>query len=584
MPQARLSLAVVLLLQAVCRPAQTQPTAIPLARGVVLQQETIQTLAGTVVANTLRVDLKDPTVHVRAALAQDVVLADDPTQGRETIGSLVARHHAVAGVNADYFPYTGDPLGLAVRDGELVSETMPFRAAIGIKHDGTVLIDTLLTVGSLTAPDGSTSPLDGINRPAGQNELILLTPTFGPRGHTVPAATTVLLSSLTGIVKIGSEVTAGADTPAPGDPDLLVPQGGGLLVASGSSAEWLKAHVHGGDRLRIRFDLARNPLPSGVKRGGLASRAGFSRRLLPAEEWNDVEEAVGGGPWLVRDGVAAVDGLEEGFDPASFVQARHPRTAVGVTAGGELLLVTVDGRQRHSRGMSLPELAAYMVHLGAVRAINLDGGGSTTMVARGLYVNAPSDGIPNAVADALLVYVDGDHGTAPQVEAAITASEKVLHVGETVKLTIPGGTGDGPVLWGTTGGTAFVSQQGLLTATRAGTGVAVAQFGAQSVRFPYTILGGVPAAIKAVLLNEENNPPDRNLLSLRVLDAHGSPVAGAQVRIQVHAGSAEQATATTDKRGEVTTEVIWDSETDRSVTISAGSLPPVAVKPTTPPR
>jgi exopolysaccharide biosynthesis protein len=92
----------------------------------------------------------------------------------------------------------------------------------------------------------------------------------------------------------------------------------------------------------------------------------------------------------VRDGVVAPD-IREGIAP-SFGEQRHPRTAVGITADGRLLWVTVDGRQApYSDGMSLAELADLMARLGARDAVNLDGGGSTTMVVRGVVVNRPSD-------------------------------------------------------------------------------------------------------------------------------------------------------------------------------------------------
>ena len=73
-----------------------------------------------------------------------------------------------------------------------------------------------------------------------------------------------------------------------------------------------------------------------------------------------------------------------------FFRARHPRTAVGVRDDGTLFFVTVDGRQPgKSVGMSIPELSGLMLELGCQFAINLDGGGSTTMVIDGKMVNTP---------------------------------------------------------------------------------------------------------------------------------------------------------------------------------------------------
>ena len=135
--------------------------------------------------------------------------------------------------------------------------------------------------------------------------------------------------------------------------------------------------------------------------------------------WPDVGSSVGGQPLLVSDGRALPDpNCHDYFcDP-------NPRTGIGFTATGRILLVTVDGRQRGwSAGMTLYRFAREMISLGAVRAMNLDGGGSTTMWARGLgVVNRPSDWggerpISNAVVvlpESLFKEIGGIHrGTAP---------------------------------------------------------------------------------------------------------------------------------------------------------------------------
>ena len=107
---------------------------------------------------------------------------------------------------------------------------------------------------------------------------------------------------------------------------------------------------------------------------------------------------------LVKDGAKSLT-WEVERAPKSFAESRHPRTAVAKLKDGRVLFVTVDGRQPGvSVGMTLAELADYLLTLGAVDAINLDGGGSTTMVLDGRVVNTPSD--PNGerkVGDAIVV-------------------------------------------------------------------------------------------------------------------------------------------------------------------------------------
>lgn len=121
------------------------------------------------------------------------------------------------------------------------------------------------------------------------------------------------------------------------------------------------------------------------------------RAWISAPERNDdavsqpeIKEAVSGEPLLVREGKVAADDLSA-FEHAKY---RHPRTAVGANKEGtHVYLIVVDGRQGHSKGMTLYELAAMFVELGAHSAINLDGGGSSAMfIADKGIVNSPSGG------------------------------------------------------------------------------------------------------------------------------------------------------------------------------------------------
>lgn len=112
----------------------------------------------------------------------------------------------------------------------------------------------------------------------------------------------------------------------------------------------------------------------------------------------DPLDIVGAGPRLLAAGQPAPG---EGF---AHENRRHPRTAIATTRGGRLLLAAVDGRQAHSAGMTLSELASELAALGAVDALNLDGGGSTTLYAGGRVRNKPSDPVERPVSDAILVF------------------------------------------------------------------------------------------------------------------------------------------------------------------------------------
>lgn len=126
----------------------------------------------------------------------------------------------------------------------------------------------------------------------------------------------------------------------------------------------------------------------------------------------DAEEAIAGSDVLVKNGedVATREG--------SLSKTRHPRTAIGFRDGGKtLVLLVVDGRKKGvAEGMTFADLAAEMLRLGCDEAVNLDGGGSSTLVFRdsrkneAQVMNAPSDGRPRAVANALGITFKSDRG------------------------------------------------------------------------------------------------------------------------------------------------------------------------------
>ena len=139
---------------------------------------------------------------------------------------------------------------------------------------------------------------------------------------------------------------------------------------------------------------------------GSDGAARYRTRLgSPPKEWARVRSAVSGAGLLVLDGRELSDWREEELS-AGFDTARHPRTLIGVDDQDSIWLVTIDGRQPAlSVGMSFAELKALSRRLGLRFALNLDGGGSTTMVVQGYIVNHPSDDTgPRKVSDAILVF------------------------------------------------------------------------------------------------------------------------------------------------------------------------------------
>jgi exopolysaccharide biosynthesis protein len=164
-----------------------------------------------------------------------------------------------------------------------------------------------------------------------------------------------------------------------------------VRAGTGDAADWLRAHGRPASRLavttRVRGEHGALPLKPGLG-------------------------VINGGPRLLRDGRAQISAEAEGFDHPgdpgffyAFALRRNPRTIAGVTRDGRLLLVAVDGRAPgYSAGLSFAEEAAVMRALGADDAVNLDGGGSTTMTIRGTVVTRPSDATgERPVGDAVLL-------------------------------------------------------------------------------------------------------------------------------------------------------------------------------------
>lgn len=172
--------------------------------------------------------------------------------------------------------------------------------------------------------------------------------------------------------------------------------------------------------------------------------AGQTVRLTWTPGWNGVLDTIGGMPQLLRNG--------EVVAPAScgsYFCDRNPRTAIGITADGKVLLMVVDGREPgYSVGMDLVELAKELKRNGAVWAVNLDGGGSATMVVNGRVVNRPADGSERSVNTAVLVLPSADDGepsglrpAAPLVRAGGGFDPAVAAAVEAAVASDPGSTG-----------------------------------------------------------------------------------------------------------------------------------------------
>ncbi|WP_143960851.1 phosphodiester glycosidase family protein [Litoribacter populi] len=149
------------------------------------------------------------------------------------------------------------------------------------------------------------------------------------------------------------------------------------------------------------------------------SEADFSN----AQRWS-ANQAIGGGPVLMKEGKVKNFGKEEGFGGSHL--ARHPRTAVGYTKNNELILMLVDGRQESSAGVTLDELAALMASVGCHEALNWDGGGSSAMIVADEVANIPSDipgGNRNSLRKNASAFVINEKGDRKQPKSHVYDTE-----------------------------------------------------------------------------------------------------------------------------------------------------------------
>ena len=348
------------------------------APGVVYRQRNTTREGQPFQFQILEVDPTNPAINVLP------VHALDRASGKETTTSMAKRYGATVAVNGGYFyvsgPLAGASTGVYQLNGKVVTSgdkrsSLIFCAETGGKEQ-TAVASAAFT-GKVTAPGGATLSLSGMNRPREAGEVVLYTSMLG--------AATPALAGFEVIVSSEGRVQSVNH----GEGASQIPPGGSVLSASGQAADWLKEHAPAGSALKIDARLDPAAAVPGCK---------------PVD-------MIGAGPRLVRGD--KIDVPEEGFNHAN---GRHPRTAFAVTAEGRFLFVTLDGRLSTSAGMTLAELANELLSMGAVEAINLDGGGSTTIVVNGVIRNTPSDGRERPVSDAILIFSIPDF---PALEALV---------------------------------------------------------------------------------------------------------------------------------------------------------------------
>jgi hypothetical protein len=344
-----------------------------LAQGVEYRHD-VRT-AGPLSIHVLRLDRRQKW-DLQTGLGQGTVFGLEPLAGIAARVAAQAKKPAVAAINGDFFvikpgPYQGDPRGLQIAQGELVSR--PMGNSFWVTPSGELKIGPVESRLRVIWPDGSTTSI-GLNETRPDDVAVLYTPTLGllrnetprnsPATRTTGGTELVLECHDAPPIRAGQEYVAkvvevrdGGNTPLQVDRMIL------------SLGPKLAIHVKKGNALLLAMET--DPGLEGVR-----TALGAGRILMKAGKMPDL------GPRA---------------------QPRHPRSMIGWNSN-YLFFVVVDGRQPSSIGMTYPEMASLVREYGCSEAVELDGGGSSTLWALGTILNSPSDGRPRAIANGLILF------------------------------------------------------------------------------------------------------------------------------------------------------------------------------------
>lgn len=327
----------------------------------------------TLVINILKVDIKKPDLSLLCVKANELLNTKETTSQMANRYKL-SGYDVIATINGDFFEADGEVVSNMISNGEIVkavkfsdSPFNPFtNSQFACDDEDNLFIDQFVFSGNLILPNGNVEEIRRVNSKADSNSITLYN---NFQGKTTPPSSRdwyVVDFVLFPIKTIGDTLKyiATAKTTLR---NFEIPRNGIVLSSNNKFAYYLEREIKIGDTLRVVYN--------------------FSPKL------KNIKTLTGGWPVLVKDGNnmirrnASIEGVTDKFS-----EQRHPRTGIGYSSDNRTLyLITVDGRQQMSRGMTLLEFANLMIAEGVYGGLNLDGGGSTTMVVNDKVVNNPSD-------------------------------------------------------------------------------------------------------------------------------------------------------------------------------------------------
>ncbi|MGE5226933.1 MAG: phosphodiester glycosidase family protein [Planctomycetaceae bacterium] len=336
------------------------------------------------------VDPKGPWVVYTITVAPSAKNAIDPILAASTMGPLARTSQmaqaggAIAAINGDFGGWYGHPTHPAVDDGDVVVSGTLSGATLGV------------------TPDKKTDyMLHGFAQIHARNLTLKTSATIGALNIGAPGA-----NSIVAYTSYGGKVVRPPSNGCFARLKFPSKQHWGK-ADDGTYRDWVIGAAECGSTMSVQP----GQVVLASRQSGTGSRwmRALKRRQHVRVAWGNampgVVDEISGNPWLVNGGVVqATDRCR------SYFCSRNPRTAVGYTADHHVVFFVVDGRLKNSVGMTPFEEATFLQSLGVVDAVNLDGGGSSTMWIKGMgVVNHPSDSTgERAVIDALLLLPGAD--------------------------------------------------------------------------------------------------------------------------------------------------------------------------------
>lgn len=350
----------------------------PIAPGVVRYTYQVKRNKKNAETNVIKVDLNNPHVKI------NTVAGGGTYTNKATVSQMANRTNAVALVNGDFFTMKlqGAPLGPSVINGEIKSSPAVLTDlwSFGIDSNNRAFIDLTKFVGSVTATNGKSFPIDGLNKTiywyqpskeySHQSKIQMYDSFWTSKTRGDKTTGELLLSENNVVEQISYRKNL----------NMAVPKGKKILQFSENAEKFMQDNVKVGDKL------------------------GITTNIEPNRNWKMM---IGGHALLVENG--AIKKYTKDINSIDGVRAR---TAVGISQDGKTVyIVTAEGRTKRSAGLTISELAQFMLDLGVDKAMNLDGGGSTAMAVRNLgdlnrtrATNPERNGAERKVVNGLGVY------------------------------------------------------------------------------------------------------------------------------------------------------------------------------------